>query len=98
MRAPPQHIIYLKGAHTMSNLVVDVTVVNNSNQTARLRFPAESEMPAYLKTLARREELQSVDISDPYDDEGPAPAKPKKTRRAAAATPADTAGADGSGD
>lgn len=73
----------------MSNDQVDVTVTNNSGQTTTLRFPAESEMPAYLKSLARREDLAAVEISAPFDgaDESAAgkPAKAKPTTRKPAA-------------
>jgi hypothetical protein len=45
--------------------VVPVEVVNNSGQTVRLSLEEDSEQLAYLRTLVRREDLDSVKVLTP---------------------------------
>lgn len=65
--------------------MVDVTIVNNSDQTVALRIDDSTvrgqEMVEHYKKMARRDELKSVKVTESPSDE---PATSKRPTRAKA--------------
>jgi predicted DNA-binding protein with PD1-like motif len=63
---------------------INVEVVNNSGQTVGLRLEEGGEMHEYLKTLVRREDLQSVTATGSRSEEESQDGPPSKTAPKAA--------------